>query len=160
MQVFLRTALTALAVGLPTLAAADEPSLLADYTLSTWNLKDGLPRGSVRALAQDSSGMLWIGTVAGLYRLDGAQIVGWNGLSESHLPEASIGALAVDGSDTLWVGYAEPHGALFSIQRGHVTKYGAAQGFDGSAVQYLGSDREGAAWLGTSRGLYRLESSN
>jgi ligand-binding sensor domain-containing protein/signal transduction histidine kinase len=157
-RILLRLTLSfAVAVGLPGLSLADDSPLLADYSLTTWNHKDGLPRGAVRALAQDSSGMLWIGTSAGLYRSDGAQMVAWNALSRMQLPTALVRALAVEPSGTLWVGYADVP-ALFSIHGEHAKEYTAADGFDGTSVQFVKADPLGAMWLGTSRGLYRLDS--
>ncbi|MFT5595329.1 MAG: two-component system sensor histidine kinase LytS, partial [Flammeovirgaceae bacterium] len=38
-----------------------------------YGLEDGLPQSQVRAIAQDSSGYLWIGTMAGLSRFDGTE---------------------------------------------------------------------------------------
>ncbi len=38
-----------------------------------YGLEDGLPQSQVRAIAQDSAGHLWIGTMAGLSRFDGAE---------------------------------------------------------------------------------------
>jgi ligand-binding sensor domain-containing protein len=42
-------------------------------TYINYGLEDGLPQSQVRAIAQDSSGHLWIGTMAGLSRFDGAE---------------------------------------------------------------------------------------
>ncbi len=38
---------------------------------------DGLLTGAVRSLAQDSVGLLWLGTVGGLHRWDGNRLVHW-----------------------------------------------------------------------------------
>ncbi|HKK39542.1 MAG TPA: two-component regulator propeller domain-containing protein [Cryomorphaceae bacterium] len=39
----------------------------------SYGLEDGLPQSQVRAITQDSSGYLWIGTMAGLSRFDGVE---------------------------------------------------------------------------------------
>ena len=42
-----------------------------NYSLDHVTAEDGLPQSSVRAIAQDRKGFLWIGTETGLYRYDG-----------------------------------------------------------------------------------------
>ena len=61
---------------------------------------DGLPNLSVRALAQDSAGYLWVGTENGLYRLDGTRFQ----RMDRKLKDPFINSLHVDAAGRLWVG--------------------------------------------------------
>jgi len=84
------------------LVLTGEP-LLTQLALRSWDVHAGLPQGSVRALALDHGGTLWIGTLGGLVRFDGLA------LESVRLPAAlgddpRISALLVDASGTLWVG--------------------------------------------------------
>ncbi len=67
-----------------------------------WTVADGAP-GSIRALAQDGDGFLWIGTRTGLYRFDGVVFEDMKALD----PEAAFGVAALlaarDGS--IWAAY-------------------------------------------------------
>jgi ligand-binding sensor domain-containing protein len=40
-------------------AAVDLQNVLADYTITSWTQKDGLPANGIYALAQDADGYLW-----------------------------------------------------------------------------------------------------
>jgi signal transduction histidine kinase/DNA-binding response OmpR family regulator/ligand-binding sensor domain-containing protein len=71
-------------------------------------LDDGLvlSQSSVRAMAQDAKGYLWIGTQAGLDRYDGYSIRSWKSRpGDPHsLSPGFVNALLVGSDDTLWVG--------------------------------------------------------
>ncbi len=69
-------------------------------------IEEGLAQPTVRAIAQDRDGFLWIGSQDGLSRYDGHEFEVFRrdthsaaGLSDNH-----ISALAVDGDDVLWIG--------------------------------------------------------
>jgi ligand-binding sensor domain-containing protein len=62
-------------------AAVDLQNVLADYTISAWNQKDGLPANAIFSLAQDSDGSLWVGTGSGhdARGFDVVHVIGGNG---------------------------------------------------------------------------------
>ena len=64
---------------------------------------EGLPSGSVYALAQDADGYLWVGTRNGLARFDGARFQVWKSCGR-------VNALAVDRENRIWAGTA--HGLV------------------------------------------------
>ncbi|MEL6140652.1 MAG: two-component regulator propeller domain-containing protein, partial [Bacteroidota bacterium] len=69
-----------LLVFIPTLCLA--LSLGAQYTqtdLKVYNFADGLSHRNVFSIAQDSSGLLWFGTIAGLNRFDGYNFLDYSG---------------------------------------------------------------------------------
>ncbi len=49
--------------------ALDPQKAISQFTHTSWSAKDGMP-GPVRAIAQTPDGYLWLGTEAGLYRLE------------------------------------------------------------------------------------------
>lgn len=69
-----------------------------------WTTENGLPQNSIRAIAQTAHGFLWLATMAGLVRFDGAQFRVFN-LANSPAPgDEHITALAAGPGSTLWLG--------------------------------------------------------
>ncbi len=77
----------------------------ATLNLHRWGavtLFHGLPSDRVRAIVEDSSGAIWIGTDNGLVRYDGRNTQAF--AQENALPSRRILALAVDAHGALWIG--------------------------------------------------------
>lgn len=70
---------------------AQEPRLV------NYSSADGLPSNTVYAIAQDTYGVLWVGTRNGLARFDGVQFRSWKEYGR-------VNALTVDRENRLWVG--------------------------------------------------------
>jgi signal transduction histidine kinase/CheY-like chemotaxis protein len=120
-----------------------------------WQLfgpQDGVPGLGVTALAQDSSGALWMGGNAGLVRYDGLSFttVPLTGGG----PEPAVTALAADALGRLWIG--TPVG-LYRRDGAQLTYFGPEDGLIDADVQCLRVDRTGAVWVGTAGGLSRLD---
>jgi len=74
---------------------------VAGYTLDHIGGDYGLPQSSVRALAQDPSGFLWVGTESGLYRFDGIQF-------DSFAPpfgHGVVNSIAIDRRGRVWASW-------------------------------------------------------
>ena len=71
------------------------------YSFKRYDQESGLPDQSVRCLAQDRAGFLWVGTDNGLFRYDGNRFRGFT--TDDGLPSARIEAINQDGDGTLWV---------------------------------------------------------
>jgi signal transduction histidine kinase/ligand-binding sensor domain-containing protein len=98
----------------------------------------------VGALAQDSEGILWAGTEAGLHFFRGDTFV----IFPEQLPSQIISGLCADPDGSLWVATG---GGLAKIHHWKVLPASATQGFPREPVQSLGRDAEGHLWvLGTS----------
>src|SRR5690606_4833033 len=90
-QVVLAFALT---LGMPCLSFASEGTgVLTGYTITSWTHRDGLPSGTVWALAEDADGYLWLGTDSGLFRFDGSRFTPWRDLGGATIPETTVRAL-------------------------------------------------------------------
>ncbi len=77
----------------------------ATLNLHRWGavtLFHGLPSDRVRAIIEDQSGAIWIGTDNGLVRYDGRNTQAF--AQERALPSRRILALAVDARGALWIG--------------------------------------------------------
>ncbi|WP_250628493.1 ligand-binding sensor domain-containing protein [Pinirhizobacter soli] len=125
-------------------------------------MADGLPSRRLRALVQDSTGFLWIGSDAGLARFDGVEFDVFR--RETHVA-GSIGgnrfdALVVDRAGRVWAG-----GIGSGLSRrnadGSFTTWRHVEGEPRSLadddVQALAVGIDGEVWIGTRhRGLLRL----
>ncbi|MBX5461303.1 MAG: ATPase [Steroidobacteraceae bacterium] len=76
-------------------------AFLNEGVLRRYTVRDGLPDGTINALARDLDGTLWVAASAGLARLHGGrwEIVG----KEWNYPGGWSYALLVDRAGTLWV---------------------------------------------------------
>ena len=54
--------------------ALDPSKALTEFSHDVWQIEDGLPQSTVRAIVQTRDGYLWFGTEEGLARFDGAEI--------------------------------------------------------------------------------------
>lgn len=67
-----------------------------------FNIRDGLPANSIRALHKDSRGYLWIGTDAGVARFDGEKFTTYS--SKDGLANESVWSITEDGKGRMWFG--------------------------------------------------------
>ena len=126
---------------------------LAGFDGTQWKIylaKDGLPPHSVRALAEDAAGNLWIGSEGGgLFQLRDGKI------SRVNAPVNDVSCLLVDRDGVLWVG-TSGHG-LARWQNGKWSVCSTVQGGLGSdSIGYLLDDDAGSLWLGSYEGLLRI----
>ncbi|MCQ8186628.1 sensor histidine kinase [Parvularcula maris] len=94
-----------LSVGSALSPAAGE-STFANFALYTE--QDGLSTRRIRSVVTDHEGFVWVGTMAGLNRLDGERVemLRHDPTDPNSLPADYINALAVGEDGTLWVGTA------------------------------------------------------
>lgn len=116
-----------------------------------YSVADGLPPSPIRALAEDASGTLWVGTDGGLFALRDGKI------SSATAPVKDISCLLVDQNDALWIGTSE-HG-LARFYNSRWTSF-AAQDNLPSDIGYLVGDGRNNLWLGSYEGLMRISLTN
>lgn len=131
-------------------------SLIQRDTIRSYGERDGVPRGTVLSIVQDSAGTTWVGTTTGLASLKEGrwhQVGRDEGLSEGRMTE-----LLVDRRRRLWV----------SAETGVFVLAGASQRFErvapslinaeGSQIRsYLQETPDGAIWGSSEdRGLQQL----
>ena len=134
-------------------AAVDLQNVLADYTITSWTQKDGLPANGIYALAQDADGYLWVGTASGLVRFDGIRFVRPPAFSSDELNRRSIRALhhAHDGS--MWFGLGE-RGGVGHVEQGRLRLFGEADGLAPAPVSAIAEDQSGTLWIASDDGLF------
>lgn len=117
-----------------------------------YTVSNGLSQGSVRAIADDAQGNLWVGTDRG----------GLNCLREgrfSHFeptngfPTDSVSSLWVDDANVLWIGSAG--NGLIRMADGKWTHYTRHEGLITDIIDYIIGDKEGFLWIGSNWGVMR-----
>ncbi len=116
-------------------------------SLHTYTVQDGLPSSSIRALAQDSDGNLWIGTDKGLALLKSGRVLPYHG--ERELEHDEIRAVAAGPRGIVW---AATGSRLFRLDLSGRT---SVLGLPLSGPLALFVDREETLWIGTvKQGVY------
>lgn len=114
-----------------------------------WTKKDGLTDMFVRAIAEDRSGNLWIGTNNGFFRLEGGKVKRLDGING--VPVLAVNAIIQDHLGRLWIGGSR----VMSIQDGKFQEHMLPGEPSRNRVKSLLETRDGAIWVGTVSGLYR-----
>jgi ligand-binding sensor domain-containing protein/signal transduction histidine kinase len=149
------------------LTGFDVHAVLVDQTNRIWaggshlySLKDGksreylLPgddsRTGVKSLLQTPDGVIWVGTVVGLYRLR----PGHDHLEPVPGVQGTIRALRQLPSGELWAGATG--GGIFRVRGNRVTHLKAPSPLVSNTVYSIFSDTDNNIWIGTLGGLMRL----
>src|SRR6202158_3240473 len=83
--------------------ALDPQKSISQFTHTAWTAQDGIA-GPVRAIAQTRDGYLWLGTEAGLYRVDGLRFVLWEPIRGGPRPSSAVWSLCAARDGSLWIG--------------------------------------------------------
>jgi diguanylate cyclase (GGDEF)-like protein len=109
----------------------------------------------VKAILEDPSGTLWVGTETGLVRIKDGQATVLT--KKDGLAHDRILSLAGDGKGALWIG--TEGGGLIQSKEGRFEAITTKQGLSNDNVWSLGFDHQGSLWIGTDGGgLDRLAS--
>ena len=142
-----------LALHAPRVLAAAERNVFTEYNVSSWSRKDGLPPGTVGAIAQDMEGYLWVGTESGLRRFDGVRFTEPDALTATKLPRKPVRALLQRSDGTLWIGFL--NGGVSAISGGAIRNFEGGV-LPSTTVSALAEDNTGL-WAGTDAGLFRYD---
>jgi len=123
------------------------------YNFRHYSVSEGLPESRVYAVAQDSTGYLWIGTLGGLARYNGRTFTRYT--SADGLSGNQIIQIATGEAGPVWVGTRQ--GLCRRENRSFACP--ALPELDGLAIQALSIDGN-TLWVGTDRGLHRLDASS
>ena len=125
-----------------------------NYASNSWQSQNGLPGETVQSFAQTPDGFLWIGTAAGLLRFDGASFVRYSSENTPAIHENSVFSLLATRDGRLWIG--TDGGGLVEMHDGVFRAYSTAEGLSDGFIRALYEDRQGALWVATDSGLYRM----
>jgi len=130
---------------------------LANFDGQMWKpftTRDGLSDNSVRAIAEDPTGNLWIGTESrGLNLLKDGKFTTYR-QGENGLAGDDISCLYAEKDGVLWVGTGG-HG-LARFEKGKWARYSTTNGLASDSISYITGDDEGYLWIGSNEGLMRV----
>lgn len=114
-----------------------------------------LPDNSIRCLARDSSGHVWIGTDNGLAKWDGSTFVVTDS-SNSSLPSNQIRSIAVHADNSIWIGTLQAGFTIWDTA-GWTIFNTQNSTLPDDQVRSITFDQNGIAWLGTGGGIVQLD---
>lgn len=133
-------------------SALDPARALTQYQNDRWQAAQGLPQNTVQSIVQTSDGYLWVGTLDGLARFDGATFTVFNGRSHPELGSGSVTGLMEDRDGNLWIGCSSS--AVVYKNGTFVTMFGD-EVTAGRPVWAFAQSKDGAIWAATNNGLVR-----
>ncbi len=143
--------LAATLIGVGAWIVPAEPSQFpSNYSMQSWQVQDGLPYAAVERMVQDGQGFLWLGTIGGLVRFDGAHfetftsplIVGADGRNIRDL-------VAGPGNTLLMLPAA---GGVVQLANGVFSLHPASARMAGRQLVSLFVEPDGTLWVGTLDG--------
>lgn len=133
--------------------ASSDPSSRRELVRTFWNVEDGLPQSTPRAITQTRDGYLWVGTFNGLARFDGIRFTSYTVANTPELVSDGISVLREDRDGRLWIGTRA--GGLVFYRNGRFASVHADDGVSPTEITCLLEAPDGTLWVGTGQGLYR-----
>jgi signal transduction histidine kinase len=112
----------------------------------------GISRRYIRALAEDKSGALWVGTGTGeIYQIvsNTATVFRPDDKQES----GAIWSVLPDDDGTVWAGTFR--GGLLRWRDGKFTRFGKKEGLPDNVICQILDDGQGNLWMGSHQGIFR-----
>ena len=138
------------------LLAAGWAKAAENYTLSVWQVRDGLPQNQVTAITQTPDGYLWFGTLNGLARFDGIAFRVFDHTNTDGMESSRIEGLRVDDQGRLHVelegdqaGYFDVTGFRFREPKRPIPL--------GESVDATTTSAKGGMWIAGDRRIRRFE---
>jgi diguanylate cyclase (GGDEF)-like protein len=132
--------------------AASETGGVVRWANGRWKVfttRDGLSSDRATTLLPDPDGSMWVGTRAGVSRIDGDRV------TRLALPgEVAVSALALDREGGLWIGTVAT--GVLRHKEGALTRVTRRDGLGDDRVTALRVDGDGSVWVGTFAGVARI----
>ncbi len=125
----------------------------------TLSLEDGLSQSSVNCILQDSQGFMWFGTLDGLNRYDGYQVMVYRNNPEdsTSIADNAISCLYQDQQDRLWIGITNGglsrYDKINEIFINYTFEPENNYSISTNDVHSIAEDNNGTLWIATSEGL-------
>src|SRR5512132_4285061 len=124
-------------IGLLAVVFALGPTAYAQYRpyrVDPWTTDNGLPKNTVRSIAQTRDGYLWLTTFDGLARFDGVRFTVFDKSNTPAITNNRILALYEDRDGTLWIGADQ--GELVAYRNGVFTAYATSERLRGVPIGF------------------------
>ncbi|MBP5696779.1 MAG: hypothetical protein J6X11_09060 [Treponema sp.] len=119
-----------------------------DGSVSTFRVENGLPNNSIRSIAEDFDGNVWVGTASGVAYITKTQDIkhpaGLTDHDEEHL---LVQKLYCDTAGRMWLCGSLP-GSIYCYSGGKFNRYAGITKFKDPVVRTITQDSKGAFWFG------------
>ncbi|NLR91837.1 hybrid sensor histidine kinase/response regulator transcription factor [Flammeovirga agarivorans] len=135
---------------------AQENEIVFDIQL--YSTKNGLVQNDITSIYQDSKGLMWFGTNAGISRFDGYSFTNYS-MDTHQLTSNIISCFQEDQFNNLWIGLLNSGICRLNLETGEMTSFRNVQDskiLSSNNVHSLALDDEGNLWVGTTKGLNRI----
>jgi ligand-binding sensor domain-containing protein/nitrogen-specific signal transduction histidine kinase/CheY-like chemotaxis protein len=126
-----------------------------DLLVASYGEKDGLPSGNINAIHEDFRGSIWIGTDRGAYRFQEGELAKLE--IADGLLSGFVMAIAEDQAGSLWFATYGDGVVGHHPQSGDTVSVTSSQDLIHDTVSSLLVDDAGWLWVGTNRGVSRLD---
>lgn len=109
-----------------------------------------LPQNYIHAILEDRKGVIWIGTGAGLVRYDGNKFITYS----ENLCNTYVGSLIEDSTGNIWFHTDQ---CIVRYDGKNFTSISEKDGLASNTTYFLGFDQQHHLWVGTNKGVDRLE---
>jgi ligand-binding sensor domain-containing protein len=136
-----------------TLWAGTEGGGLIRYQKGAWRgfgAADGLTNGFVRVVFEDGQRRLWVGTDAGLFRLENERLIRID--DRDNVPRMSVHTICEDRAGRLLIGGA----GLLILHEARVNYYTSNESQADRSIRTIRQTADDAIWIGTISGLRRI----
>ncbi|MBK6643934.1 MAG: hypothetical protein IPG39_23255 [Bacteroidetes bacterium] len=131
------------------------------YKAVSMSLADGLSQSSVYDIIQDDNGFIWMATQDGLNKYDGTTFNVYRDepFDTNSISSNNTAVLLKDSKGRIWAGTANNGLNLFQPSSEGFLHFHAGNGqkqFSSNIITSLYEDINGTMWIGTGKGLYRV----
>lgn len=119
-----------------------------------WQTDEGLPNNSVTGVAQAGDGYLWVATLGGLVRFNGARFEEYSLASLPGGTARAIRRMWLDRRDRCWL--ALEAGTVACAGAEGVNVYGPPEGLGNSRITSFAEADDGGMWLAADTGFYTI----
>ncbi|MDX2153477.1 MAG: two-component regulator propeller domain-containing protein [Bryobacteraceae bacterium] len=124
----------------------DPQTRISHYNLRVWQAGDGLPDNFVQSVVQTRDGYLWLGTLEGLVRFDGAKFTVFDTRNAPQLRSSSVVALCERKDGSLWIGTGGGGVTVWGEGAFRET-YTRRNGLAHDHIRFIYEDAKGVVWI-------------
>ncbi len=124
----------------------DPQKPIDQYLIDQWEMTDGIPSNTVKAIAQTPDGYLWLGTSRGLVRFDGVKFAILHFDQKEEINAQEIRSLKVDQQGTLWIGSSK-NLTSYPYRTGKFKTFTKADGITPEGIRSITDDTQGNLWI-------------
>ncbi|MGB0886520.1 MAG: ligand-binding sensor domain-containing protein [Vicingaceae bacterium] len=117
------------------------------YNFTNYSIQEGLIQSQIRAVCQDSSGYIWIGTLGGLSKFDGVNFENFS--RNDGLLGNQISAIFTGNNGAVWLG---AQGGVTVYNKGKFKNYVFKEELSQNFVLSIKEDEKGVIWFATDGG--------